>query len=65
MMIRIDNFLDDLDNLLTKQELALERMERRIVDVSAELEKGESYIDKIIELEAELEKLDKKLGVKK
>jgi hypothetical protein len=40
-------------------------MERRIVDVSAELEKGESYIDKIIELEAELEKLDKKLGVKK
>lgn len=65
MMIRIDNFLDDLDNLLTKQELALERMEKRIVDVSAELEKGESYVDKIIELEAELEKLDKKLGVKK
>ncbi len=65
IMIRIDNFLDDLDNLLTKQELALERMNKRVIDIKDELEKGESYIDIIIELEEELEKIDKKLGVKK
>ncbi len=64
-IIRIDNFLDDLENYLTKLQKSLDTMNKRIIDINNELERNESYVDKIKELEDKLAKIDKKLGVKK
>ncbi|MBO5277456.1 MAG: DEAD/DEAH box helicase family protein [Clostridia bacterium] len=63
MIIRIDNFLEELKNLVLKYtdnlaDLSLERERIRM-----ELEKDESYVDKIEELKAEIKRIDKELGV--
>lgn len=64
-LIRIDNFLDDLENLLNKFNKELDRMLTRKNDIELELTKDDSYIDIIRDLEDKLVKLDNKLGVNK
>lgn len=64
-LIRIDNFLDDLENLYSKYDKELDRLQKRQNDIETELSKDDSYIDTIRNLEEKLEKLDVKLGVKK
>jgi hypothetical protein len=64
VLIRIDNFLENLKMLSLRlmdnlTELTSERERMR-----QELDKAESYIEKIEELKEELKRLDKKLGVK-
>ena len=63
MMVRIDNFLEELKTLALKftDELADLSLERERIRM--ELEKDESYVDKIEELKAEIKRLDKELGV--
>ena len=63
MLIRIDNFLEELKDLALKfadqlADLSLER-ER----IRKEMDKEENYVDKIEELKAEIKRLDKELGV--
>ena len=64
VLIRVDNFLENLKMLSLRlmdnlTELTSERERMR-----QELDKAESYIEKIEELKEELKRLDKKLGVK-
>jgi hypothetical protein len=63
MIVRIDNFLEELKSLALKftDELADLSLERERIRM--ELEKDESYVDKIEELKAEIKRLDKELGV--
>jgi hypothetical protein len=63
MMVRIDNFLEDLKDLALKfaDELADLSLERE--RIRTELEKDDSYVDKIESLKEEIKSLDKKLGV--
>ncbi|MBO5327603.1 MAG: DEAD/DEAH box helicase family protein, partial [Clostridia bacterium] len=64
-IVRIDNFLEDFIGLLTKLRLRLDDYKIQEERINEELEKNESYVDKIESLKQELEKIDKKLGVKK
>lgn len=64
-LIRIDNYLDSLDEHLAKLEDGLTELEKRERDIKSELEKNESFADRIDECRKRLEKLDRKLGVKK
>ena len=63
MMVRIDNFLEDLKDLALKfaDELADLSLERE--RIRTELEKEDSYVDKIEALKGEIKRLDKQLGV--
>ncbi len=65
MLIRIDNFLQNLPAHLDKLEAELSKLEQREVQIREELGKEESYTDKIEAYRKKLAALDKKLGVDK
>ena len=64
-LVRIDNFLDDLDKHLEKLLKTITDLEQKAVDAKAELAKKDDYSDKIEETKQRLEANDNKLGVKK
>lgn len=64
-LIRIDNFLDDLQTHLDKLNKGLAKLWERELQLKEELRKEESFSDEIEECRRKLEILDKKLGVDK
>ena len=64
-LVRIDNFLDTLDNHLEKLKIGLSKLTEKEIELKAELAKDENYSEQIEKYVAEVEKLDKKLGVNK
>lgn len=64
-LIRIDNFLDNLEAHIEKLATNLSVMLERSTHIRSELAKEESYVEKIEDLKAELQKIDEKLGVNK
>ena len=64
-LIRIDNFLDDLQTHLDKLNKGLAKLWERERQLKEELRKEESFSDEIEECRKKLEILDKKLGVDK
>lgn len=64
-LIRIDNFLDDLQTHLDKLKKGLSKLRERDSQLKEELKKNESFSDEIEECRKRLEMLDKKLGVDK
>lgn len=64
-LIRIDNFLDDLQTHLDKLNKGLAKLWERERQLKEELRKEESFSDEIENCCQKLEKLDKKLGVDK
>ena len=64
-LVRIDNFLDTLDNHLEKLKIGLSKLTEKEIELKAELAKDENYSEQIEKYRAEVEKLDKKLGVNK
>lgn len=64
-LIRIDNYLDSLEERLIKLKINLEKMKERESDIRRELSKDESYTDQIETYKRKVEELDKKLGVGK
>lgn len=65
IIIRIDNFLDSLDNYINNLLDMIDKDNTRISDINEELIKDKGYYDIISGLKEELEIIDKKLGVKK
>lgn len=65
ILIRIDNFLDNMSEHLAKLEDGLARYEDKELDIKTELAKRESYTDQIEMYRKKVEELDKKLGVDK
>lgn len=65
VLIRIDNFLDGFEAHIKKLRKNLDNLADREKHIRAELVSKESYSDKINDLKAQLEKIDKKLGVDK
>lgn len=64
-LMRIDNYLDTLDNHLEKLRIGLSKLAEKEIELKAELAKDENYSEQIEKYSAEVEKLDKKLGVNK
>ena len=64
-LLRIDNFLEKLNEYLKKLQINLEELTRKESDITNELTKKEDYTDKIAKLKNKLERIDKKLGVDK
>lgn len=64
-LIRIDNFLDDLQTHLDKLKKDFAKLQEREHQLKDELKKNESFSDEIEECRKKLEILDKKLGVDK
>lgn len=64
-LIRIDNFLDSFDVHIDKLYSKLTNMSDREAHIRLELANKESYTEKIEDLKAQIEKIDKKLGVDK
>lgn len=64
-LIRIDNYLDDLQTHLDKLNKGLAKLWERERQLKEELRKEESFSDEIENCRQKLEKLDKKLGVDK
>lgn len=64
-LIRIDNFLESLNEHLEKLMKTIAELEQRKIDGKTELSKKEDYTDKIEETKQRLESIDEKLGVKK
>lgn len=62
-LIRIDNFLDDLQTHLDKLNKGLAKLWEREHQLKEELRKEESFSDEIENCRQKLEMLDKKLGV--
>ncbi|MGN0813397.1 MAG: helicase-related protein [Candidatus Coproplasma sp.] len=62
-MVRIDNFLDNLKERLKMLREGLKSLKTRQSEIEGELAKNEGYAERIEELRAELERIDKKLGV--
>ena len=65
VLVRIDNYLDKLEDHLKKMQEGLSVMCARRDAIRTELTRKEDYTDKIDKLKQKLENLDKKLGVKK
>lgn len=63
MLIRIDNYLDNLPSHLDKLREGLSLLCDKEKAIKAELKKKYDYADKIKLLKEELEKIDKELGV--
>ncbi len=63
-LIRIDNFLENLENHLLMLEENLSELKVRKKSIKEELNKDESYIEQIEEYKTKLNEIDKKLGVK-
>lgn len=64
-LIRIDNFLDEFEAYVKKQEERLDKLNMVQASIEAELSEDDKYSDKIEELTSKLQKLDDKLGVNK
>jgi len=64
-LIRIDNRLNTLNELIAEQKDEFEKLIARQKEIKDELSKKESFADEIAELKASLEKIDKELGVNK
>ena len=64
VLVRIDNFLEDLGKLREKEKVALAALSQREADIKAELDKEGGYSETIESLKSELDAIDKKLGVK-
>ena len=64
-LIRIDNFLDDLQKHFDKLKNGFAKLQEREYQLKEELKKHESFSDEIEECRKKLEILNKKLGVDK
>lgn len=64
-LIRIDNFLDDLQKHFDKLKNGFAKLQEREYQLKEELKKHESFSDEIEKCRQKLEKLDKILGVDK
>ena len=64
-LIRIDNFLNDLQTHLDKLKKSFAKLQEIEYQLKDELKKNESFSDEIEECRKKLEILDKKLGVDK
>lgn len=64
-LVRIDNYLDTLDDHLEKLKTCLSKLTEKEIELKAELSKDENYSEQIEKYKAEVEKLDKKLEVDK
>lgn len=64
-LIRIDNYLDNLEKQLEKLKEGLTNLCGRQDALKVEITKKEDYVDRIEKIKQRLEKLDKKLGVDK
>lgn len=62
---RIDNYLGTLDKHLEKLKIGLSKFAEKEYELRKELVKNENYIEQIEKCRAEVEKLDKQLGVDK
>ena len=64
-LVRIDHYLDTLDGHLERLKTDLSKLTEKETELKAELAKDESYSEQIEKYSAEVERLDKKLGVSK
>ncbi|MGN0081898.1 MAG: helicase-related protein [Bacteroides fragilis] len=64
-LVRIDNYLDTLDDHLEKLKTSLSQLTEKEIELKAELAKDENYSEQIEKYRAKVEKIDKKLGVDK
>ena len=64
-LIRIDNYMEGLNDHLEKLKNGLKQYKERKRDIEIELEKDENYADEIEKIKRKLERIDKKLGVDK
>lgn len=62
-LMRIDHFLDHLENHLNDIQTGLERLQKQEADIRRELANKESYTDEIERCKKQVAALDKKLGV--
>ncbi|MBP3696845.1 MAG: DEAD/DEAH box helicase family protein [Clostridia bacterium] len=63
-LIRIDNYLNNLDKHIEKLRAYSDKLLEKASRIRAEIDNQESYIDKIDELENELKLIDERLGIK-
>ncbi len=64
-LVRIDNYLDMLDEHLEKLKIGLSKLTEKEIELKTELSKDENYSEQIEKYSSEVEKLDKELGVNK
>ena len=64
-LVRIDNYLDTLENHLANLKTELAKQQEKEADLKAELIKDENYSEQIEQYRKQVEELDKKLGVDK
>lgn len=65
VLIRIDNYLNNLDKHIENQQKQLFNMGERKKGIQKELGNDENYADVIAELKEKLAEIDNKLGVNK
>ena len=64
-LVRIDHFLDHLEDHLTTMQDGLKKLQKREADIRRELSKDESYTDEIARCKEKVAALDQQLGVER
>lgn len=62
-MVRIDNYLNNLNDHLKELEESLEKQQTKLRDIKTNLSKDENFYDQINHYRKLVEELDEKLGV--
>ena len=63
MLIRIDNFLENMSKQKEQEEITLQKLYEREAEIKDELSKQQNYTDILEELQTKLNEIDKELGV--
>jgi len=62
-LVRIDNYLNNLNDHLKELEESLEKQQTKLRDIKTNLSKDENFYDQINHYRKLVEELDEKLGV--
>jgi hypothetical protein len=64
VLLRLDNFIDAMPKMMESLTQKIEEESGQLIKIEEELNKKESYSERIVQLKSKLDAIDKKLKVK-
>ena len=64
VLLRLDNFIDSMPKMMESLTQKIEEESGQLIKIEEELNKKESYSERIVQLKSKLDAIDKKLKVK-
>jgi hypothetical protein len=64
VLLRLDNFINSMPKMMESLTQKIEEESGQLIKIEEELNKKESYSERIVQLKSKLDAIDKKLKVK-